>query len=704
MRRILYLFTIVVLTSTILLSNEIDSLEKQLPKSEGIKRALILNKLGATYDPIDADKRLNYSLEALSLGNKYEIDSIIARATLNLALSYYYKSQTDSTIKYFEKSLELYQKLKDTARIAACLNNLGIMYNSIGNTDKAINYYLHSYTISEARNDSLSMTKVLNNIGSILSETDKIDLSIEYFEKALRIRLETDDSLNLPLSFHNLGWVYFVKAISFTNKEYSKNYMFLTVLDTTKFNDSTLKYLDLSLNHLKTSAELHKVLNNKVDYEGVMITIALIQYCLNNITESIRLLENAKEVLQTNQRFDDASRTYINLGFIYSKQKNYSKAVDNLLTGLKITEVTKNISHSIIAYTELVNIYKNMGNFEKALFYSEKLTNAKDSLYTAENIESINKLEILYNIQKKETELKLAEEREHSLQQHNVIYIVTILFMGIIIFGLYIIYNYKNKHSLILKNKNEELTELNIELEKSRLKLKEANDSKDKFFSIISHDLKNPVGSIKNLIELLADSYDNMEKEEQIEFLDILKKSTQRIYNLLDDLLTWSRTQINSIEIHIVTTYLYVVSNSALDNIIMNAKNKKIQIINNINKDIICKVDENMIITVFRNLVSNAVKFTNEGGAITINSIIDKEKNEIIVSISDNGIGMSEDIISKLFRIDNVIKQKGTNDEIGTGLGLIICKEFVDKNNGRMWVESEVGKGSTFYFTVPSAS
>ena len=155
---------------------------------------------------------------------------------------------------------------------------------------------------------------------------------------------------------------------------------------------------------------------------------------------------------------------------------------------------------------------------------------------------------------------------------------------------------------------------------------------------------------------------------------------------------------------YIVTTYLYLLSNYALDNIIMHANNKKIQIVNNINKDIICKVDENMIITVFRNLVSNAVKFTNEGGAITVNSIIDKEKNEIIVSISDNGIGMSEDIISKLFRIDNVIKQKGTNDEIGTGLGLIICKEFVEKNNGRMWVESEVGKGSTFYFTVPSAS
>ena len=248
--------------------------------------------------------------------------------------------------------------------------------------------------------------------------------------------------------------------------------MFLTVLDTTKFNDSTLKYLDLSLNHLKTSAELNKALNNKVEYEVVMMSIALVQYCLNNIAESIRLLENAKEVLQTNQRFEEASRTYINLGFIYSKQKNYSKAIENLLTGLKITEEIKNISYSIIAYTELVNIYKNTGNFEKALYYSEKLINAKDSLYTAENIESINKLEILYSIQKKETELKLAEEREHSLQQHNIIYIVTILFMSIIIFGFYIIYNYKNKLSLILKNKNEELTGLNIELEKSRLGLK----------------------------------------------------------------------------------------------------------------------------------------------------------------------------------------------------------------------------------------
>ncbi len=703
MKIIIYLF-ILIISLDILLSKEVDSLEKILAKSDGIKRALILNKIAASYDQIDPDKRLSYSLEALKLGKEFKIDSIIARATLNIALGYYYKSKTDSTIKYFELALELYQELKDTARIAACLNNLGIMYSSIGNTDKSVNYYLHSYTISEARKDSFAMSKVLNNIGTILSESNKIDLAIEYFQKTLNIRLKTNDTMNLPLSYNNLGWVYFMKAISFSNKEFNKFYMFLRVLDKSKLTDSSLKYLNLSFKSLKTSAELHKRFNNKVDIEIVMISLAFVQYCFNNIPESIRLLENAKIVLHNNQRLDDAAKAYINLGTIYSKQKDYHNAIENLLAGIKITEENNYILYSVVGYSELLNIYKSTGDFEKALFYSEKLTESKDSLYTTENIESVNKLEILYNIQKKETELKLAEERENSLQNQNIIYIITIFFLAVIIIGFYLRYKYKNKVSKLLKTKNDELTSLNSELECSRLKLKEANDSKDKFFSIISHDLKNPIGSFKNLTELLSDSYENMEKNEQIEFIEILKQSSYRIFNLLEDLLAWSRTQTNKLEIFIVESNLYSLSLIVLEHIYMNALNKKIQINNLIKKDIMCSIDENMIITVFRNLISNAIKFTNEGGVININSSENIERNEVVISIEDNGIGMPEEILAKLFRIDTVIKQKGTNDETGTGLGLILCKEFVEINKGRIWVEGKESIGSTFYFTIPLAS
>jgi len=158
------------------------------------------------------------------------------------------------------------------------------------------------------------------------------------------------------------------------------------------------------------------------------------------------------------------------------------------------------------------------------------------------------------------------------------------------------------------------------------------------------------------------------------------------------------------LEVFIVESNLYSLSLIALEQIYMNAVNKKIQINNMISKEIICSIDENMIITVFRNLVSNAIKFTNESGVINLNSYENIERKEVVISIEDNGIGMSDEILGKLFKIDTVIKQRGTNNETGTGLGLILCKEFVEINKGRIWAESKEGIGSTFYFTIPLAS
>jgi len=238
-----------------------------------------------------------------------------------------------------------------------------------------------------------------------------------------------------------------------------------------------------------------------------------------------------------------------------------------------------------------------------------------------------------------------------------------------------------------------------IKLRQSENELRELNATKDKFFSIMAHDLKNPIGSFLNLSEILSTMFDDFSKDELKDYLEEMHKSSQNLFKLLENLLMWSRSQTGKIEVYLDQVYIKMIVDSNVSLLKLNADNKKIKLVNNVSKNSIVYADENMTNTVIRNLISNALKFTNSGGSITIDAKI--EDDSCIVSISDTGVGMDQEVIDKLFRIDSNYTTRGTSDEKGTGLGLILCKEFINKQGGDIWVDSEPGKGSTFSFSLP---
>jgi signal transduction histidine kinase len=250
-----------------------------------------------------------------------------------------------------------------------------------------------------------------------------------------------------------------------------------------------------------------------------------------------------------------------------------------------------------------------------------------------------------------------------------------------------------------LKKAKKTISLQNDELEQQRKKLYELNASKDKFFSIIAHDLRNPIAGFLNLTEILSDNYSSFSNKESKEFIDIMNQASKQLYNLLENLLQWSRSQTGSIPYEPKEIFLRRIAMNTIDLLMMNIENKKIKV--HIKIDNNCQVfaDENMITTVIRNLVTNAIKFSNKEGTITLRT--DMEDSFVIVSIIDNGVGMTKDDQEKLFRIDQHHTTPGTSDEKGTGLGLILCKEFVERNGGNIWVESDLNKGSAFKFTLP---
>ncbi len=251
-----------------------------------------------------------------------------------------------------------------------------------------------------------------------------------------------------------------------------------------------------------------------------------------------------------------------------------------------------------------------------------------------------------------------------------------------------------------IQQQSEELNKQAQNLKKTNTQLEHLNTTKNKFFSIIAHDLKNPFQAIFGFSELLMRNYEDFDDTQQMELLTMIKSSSESAFNLLENLLQWARTQTDRIKYNPANINLAELIQQNIELSQASAENKQISLISEIEGDSGVYADKNMINLVIRNLLSNAVKFTNEEGTITIRCY-EKNKNEIAVSITDTGIGVSKENIKKLFRIDEYFSTSGTAGESGTGLGLIICKEFVEKNKGSISIESELEIGTTFTFTLP---
>ncbi|MEI6089528.1 MAG: PAS domain-containing sensor histidine kinase [bacterium] len=230
--------------------------------------------------------------------------------------------------------------------------------------------------------------------------------------------------------------------------------------------------------------------------------------------------------------------------------------------------------------------------------------------------------------------------------------------------------------------------------------LQKANAEKDKFFSIIAHDLRGPLGNYMGLAQIMADELPTLKINEIYKISKALSDSATNIYHLLENLLNWSLIHQGLLTFNPLVIQLLPLVNESIEVVLETAKIKGIEISVDISNNLQVFADKNMLQTVIRNLVTNSVKFTHKGGKINISAQNNDDKS-VEISINDTGIGMDKDILDNLYRIDVKTARKGTEGELSTGLGLLLCKEFIEKHNGKLWVVSKEGKGSTFYFTLP---
>ncbi|OQX80749.1 MAG: hypothetical protein B6D64_02775 [Bacteroidetes bacterium 4484_276] len=293
---------------------------------------------------------------------------------------------------------------------------------------------------------------------------------------------------------------------------------------------------------------------------------------------------------------------------------------------------------------------------------------------------------------------------------NNLIFIVIIIFISSL--GIIAFIRYYEKKKINLRLEKEILKKITSEeaLKESETRFRHANATKDKFFSILSHDLKSPFAAIMGIAEILDKEHDILEEGDRVNLINELGRATKNTYNLLEEILAWSQSQRGLLTFNPEVINLFQLCRDCVNLVNAAAGNKSIEIDYPKDQDILVYADHNMITTIIRNFLSNAIKYTHRGGEIKIHyqeiANSQKDRSNTVMGkliVTDNGVGISHENIDKLLKIEEKFKTPGTQKESGTGLGLVICKEFVEKHGGKISIESEEGKGSSFGFTVPLA-
>ncbi len=568
-------------------------------------------------------------------------------------------------------------------------------------------YYFGNFQLAY-HNSSLALPATsmdINNqlLFNIISHHSSILMSLQEYEAALKIN-------------HR-----YLSAL--VDKDQIFKMQFLTTIGTIY---SYQEKLETAIIKWKQALRIADSIDNKSYMSHLCNNIASNYIQLSNQDSSLTYLEQATRNLDSSEQYMISSYIYYTKAEYYYKFNKFQAALQAVSESISLQKGINDL-FTAEAYELKSKILRALGDYKN----SDQAMQQYITAYKQHHDNEINikerKNQLSFELNKSRTDLDILHKQLHF--QRRTFYFISIfgILMSIAL-AISLILNRRrtkriNTYTDITKSQQLELKDINREMEESRGKiikdanklmhlnqklldsedkLQQLNVTKDKFFSIIAHDLKNPFASMKNLSDMLHDNYSMLDEEDKQELIASMKITAQRIFDLLENLLTWSRSQRGSIQFHPdIVTPLFIVQNN-FDLLAENATNKSIKLINEIQEGMELVADSNLLSTIIRNLTSNAIKFTPDGGSISVGAEDKCDYTEFYVK--DTGVGMSPEDIQKLFRIDISHTTIGTGQEKGTGLGLILCKEFVEKHGGRIWVESELAKGTTFKFTIKKMS
>src|SRR5579859_815921 len=531
------------------------------------------------------------------------------------------------------------------------------VFEEVGDNYKSLEFLNQAQRLSDEEKNRYIQTLILNESGRVKAAHGNEEAAFEDYELALEYARELkQQGIEADTRIH-IG----------------------QLLTRKKRNNEALDTYKLAL-------AIYRGLKDKMNEAIALNEVGEMYRLMGNDTRALANHVAALEIRQSLKEDIGLAQSYNNIAVLYFGQKNFKRAISNLELALQAGRDAQAQDQVQKSYDFLSQCYKELGDFKKALQYREFYITTQDFIQNEKNERQLLEAQNRYVIEKQDLQINKLEgdreQREKVIEAQNKLR--DILFL-LIAFGLTI---------AVL------VSYLYLLKRRSNRKLQELNATKDKLFSIIGHDVKGPLNSLSSFSSLLMNHIDKISKEE-IKMLSLdIDKSLKNLFALLENLLEWSRSQTGSIDFKPEEFDLSVVLKENEELLKVQAQNKKITIVNENHHPLPVKLHRHSINTVVRNLLSNAIKFTPEGGKITLQA--EAKGNQFVISVVDTGVGMSAEALQKLFLIGTKHSTLGTAKEKGTGLGLILCKDFVENNGGLIHVESKEGVGSKFYFTVPA--
>ncbi|MFO8129431.1 MAG: tetratricopeptide repeat protein [Bacteroidales bacterium] len=649
----------------------------------------IYNYLGYTYfEKSDFTNALKYQNRSFNIEKEISSKEDMISRLSDIGMVYEYTGDYDKALAYYNQAMKLLRETNDKEGLGNMLNNLGNIYYNWNNYERSLDYYLESLSIYEALDDQRGIAVINNNIGIVYHDWGQYDKALEYYEKGLEIEKILENKRGIAQSLINIGIIYADKD------EYEKAY-----------------------EHYRRSIEMAEELNDKVSLAIALsnmgdyyVQTGEFDKALKSHKRSIRLDEEMGNMISV-------GASYSMLGDLYKKMGDYRQALDYYFKSNEIIRPQKLILNMAENYKGISESYANLGNYKKAYEYHLQYYDINDSLFNESMARKLNMLQTGYEIKSREQEIELLNQekdkkelqlqiKQQQLKRQHLIGIGFIAAFALFtLLSLLLFKQYRQKKSALenLEKQHREIKRKREELIIAKEKAEESDQLKSAFLVNLSHEIRTPINGIVGFSNILEKN--KTSPEEKKEYLAGIYSNTQQLLNLINNIIDISSIETGQISIHKTKTDLQ----SMIKEVCEEARAERANL-NKTHIDFQLKMDADMeykyintdagrLKQILQNLIYNAFKYTNEGRVVLS---CWNEHGNIRFSVSDSGIGIPKDKFGIIFDKFRQLDHSSTRQYGGTGLGLSISRELLKLMGGKIWLESETGKGSTFYVEIPA--
>lgn len=568
---------------------------------------------------------------------------------------HYMNNNNRKAIIYFEKAKGLARQLNRKLDLASNLYSIAYCYSQDGKYDKSLDYYFQSVRIYEELKDDRRLANAYLSIIEVYSENKSFPKALEYYQKAKALIETRHDTMQLCTLMAQCANIYYHQNL-----------------------------FDSSLTYLNKEYDLSMKLGDEMTIISTLGNLGLQYKKLNRLSEALDYSMHALERLKRLENVNDyLSQLYNNIGSIHAKAGNYTLAKSAFDSSINYCKEIGANTLEMENYRNLSDMYGQMHDYKLQIQYLNKYHAIRDSVFTNNTKNQLTELEADYQLGKKNIELVKKDRDLKNQKNQRSILILIALSTLVLLSALFHFYKRMEHRKALLEEKNMQIIEQRNELEN-------LNHAKDRLFSVISHDLRNPLVTLRSYLSLFENEQLSKEKKELFKNQTI--HAVMQTGEMLDNLLTWANIQIKNNQTSITPIRLYDCVMDVIAILQPQAQQKSIHLLPKID-DIIIPGDYDILSIAIRNIITNAIKFSHENQSVYIETMC--ENDHVLLSVQDEGIGMTTEQIQQLDQFQN-ISTSGTKGEKGSGLGLFLVKELLQKINAELFIQSKVGEGSRF--------